>query len=46
MKKTDNPTREEINELHEKFKLELNNLFEEQKHLYLQNAEQIQLEIM
>lgn len=45
VKKTDNPSAEEIDALHKKFMDELNDLFESQKHLYLKNSENIKLEI-
>lgn len=45
VKKTDNPTQEEINNLHQTFMQELNALFESHKHLYLKDADNLKLEI-
>lgn len=44
--KTENPSREEVETLHEKFTQSLINLFETQKGLYIKDAEEVKLEIL
>lgn len=46
VEKNANPTQEQIDTLHEKFKQHLINLFEEQKYNYVQNPEQTKLEFI
>lgn len=44
--KIQNPTPEQVDEIHAKFKQCLIDLFEEQKHTYLKDAENVKLEIL
>lgn len=44
--KVDNPTNEQVEELHKKFTEEIDKLFEEHKHKYLENPEEKHLEIV
>ena len=45
LSKVENPTREQIEELHGRFKQELVKLFEEYKYKFLENPEKTQLEL-
>ncbi|XP_017888680.1 2-acylglycerol O-acyltransferase 2-like [Ceratina calcarata] len=44
--KIEEPTKEQINEYHEKFIKELVNLFETNKHKYIENADSVKLELL
>lgn len=46
VKKTDNPTDEEVEEIHAKFTEAIKKLFEEDKHKYLRDPEKTELEIV
>lgn len=46
LQKTENPTQEEVDELHSKFVQQLVDLFESEKHRYIKNSEKTHLELM
>lgn len=41
--RNENPTYDDIDELHERFIKELTNLFEAHKHKYIENADEVKL---
>lgn len=44
--KISNPTNEQIEEYHQKFKQAISELFEKEKHKYIENSEKVRLEIL